>query len=285
MDDTARLFAALEDSENETARHLLEADPSLANAANSNGQTAFWWAASYGRTEIIQQMLREPIRGILDYWKADNLLHDPLEAAEAYSHHAVIALLEPLYGVNVETDYSEAESDSLSLAKSFAQRVFEYLKGLFFGPPVWRYAISGIAVLAVGLIVAIALFSTTSYDYVNRVIVQGTDEVNIRKAVLLSLAANGLSQLRFEELGKELRSQGWDTFDISMSQSLDEEERLVRAREVRLGRGPDAQNGSIVVVGRSPDNIEISSTMDRLEFSLKSTKIKLKISKKITVFN
>ena len=125
---------------------------------------------------------------------------------------------------------------------------------------------------------AIALFSTTSYDDVNRMIAQGTDEVNIRKAVLLSLAANGVSRLHFEELGKELRSQGWDTFDISMLQSLGEEERLVRACEVRLGRRPDTQNGSIVVVGRSPDNIEISSTMDRLEFSLKSTKIKLIIS-------
>tara|TARA_R110000787_G_scaffold64262_2_gene145266 strand:+ start:1631 stop:2017 length:387 start_codon:yes stop_codon:yes gene_type:complete len=111
VDNISKIFIAIEDGEDEVTKKFLEDDPTLANATNSRGQTAFWWAASFGRTPIIKQMLEEPIRGILDYRKSDNLLRTALDAAEAYNNCEIIEMLNPVFGVGVYTAYAENEEE------------------------------------------------------------------------------------------------------------------------------------------------------------------------------
>ncbi len=216
MDKVEALFTAIEDGENEVTKKLLEDDPTLANATNSRGQTAFWWAASFGRTPIIKQMLEEPIRGILDYRKSDNLLRNALHAAKAYNNREIIEMLNPVFGVGVYTAYEEEEEDAPSRHSSFIHRITGNIANLGFRPS--SMAISAAAILIVAFTALMVIWQQPEPSIHDMLASGGED--TLEKAVQRALSQSEPGYERQQQLIKKLRGLGWTLISISREQSV-----------------------------------------------------------------
>lgn len=276
MNRAETLFNAIEDGEDEVAIQILENSPNLANAMNQNGQTAFWWAASYNRTQVIELMLREPIRRNINFQKTDNFFRSPLDAAKAYNNREIITLLNPLYGVGVESKYLEDESN-LSKDEPFLQRLKNNTKLVLFPKPR-RYAVSFSILISLGLAITLVMFLFFGGEKSGeRMIAQG-GELNIKDAVTTALSDKSRSKLAFDALNEELRSQGWDGLKVSVSQAENKELMQTTICQVELYRGQKKETGTIIVESKNSKISKISSTMDKIRVSLKSTKRKIIMS-------
>ena len=102
MNNAQKLFDALENGEVQEAIEFLKNDPSLINEENDNNQTPFWVAACLGYDEIIDEILKDPIKQVLDHKKRDRWSRSALDAAISFENNEIIEKLMPLFSENVD---------------------------------------------------------------------------------------------------------------------------------------------------------------------------------------
>ena len=97
-EETQRIHELLEANDVEKVSEMLAANPELVNATNRTGQSVFWMACCYDQVELVDQMLSEPIRSVLDPFKLDRSLRSALDAARKLNNREVIERLKPIFG-------------------------------------------------------------------------------------------------------------------------------------------------------------------------------------------
>lgn len=268
------LFEAIFRGETTLAIEIINKQPSLMNAVNEDGQSAFWQAACRGRVEILQHMLMEPHRSAVDIHKTDRWSRDALEISEAYQHKDVIALLSPHYGVDEYNSGAEAEPtifENITIElKSLVQILRRALSPAQLNPLLLAAGAFGFAVIGA---VGYSVFEHTQKS--RRLIADAGNKESIVRVVTSAMDKTSQRATALEAISEDLINAGWTEISVSSQISNSfaaESDPIVYECSILLRRGEEETDLKITVTNLSGSEPEIISNISNMRFRKKSTK-------------
>ena len=276
MDAALQLFEAIEADDIRSASELLRTSPSLANATNEYGQTAFWQASSRGRIELVQQMLNDPIASILEPHTPDCWSRDALDAAEAYGHRDIVALLEPVFEVGI---YPETPLKTETLMQCMWLGVANLKDTIWYtlepDRPSWRVVSIGLTILAATMMLAL-WYSDYFPKNPQRYIAQSIEERPINDAVLNTIGGNRTNYVKLEDLVELIRNDRWD--DITLEKIIvapapGKMDRLTIRCIITLTKDTFSTQWETSVLNPSANSPQVETDFDDMVFKYRSTKI------------
>ena len=290
MNNSQKLFDALENGEVQEAIEFLKNDQSLINEENDNNQTPFWVAACLGYDEIIDEILKDPIKQVLDHKKRDRWSRSALDAAISFENNEIIEKLMPLFSENVDQLGEKPISDTFIWFLNQKDYFLDYVHN----NKAWFFYSAASFIIIVALIynmLAFKILTPNNTDDVQEIIVQapeeekpsspdeiiaqGPDEINIIEIVKKAGLSNQNLIEEYNELSLELKKQGWDSFDLSFSQRFNKMKELTRTCKVELKKGTQIEKGLIELEGNNPNKMRVTTNLNRLRVALKSTRNKI----------
>ena len=276
MDAALQLFEAIEADDIRSASELLRTSPSLANATNEYGQTAFWQASSRGRIELVQQMLNDPIASILEPHTPDCWSRDALDAAEAYGHRDIVALLEPVFEVGI---YPETPLKTETLMQCMWLGVANLKDTIWYtlepDRPSWRVVSIGLTILAATMMLAL-WYSDYFPKNPQRYIAQSIEERPINDAVLNTIGGNRTNYVKLEDLVELIRNDRWDDITIEkiiVAPAPGKMDRLTIRCIITLTKDTFSTQWETSVLNPSANSPQVETDFDDMVFKYRSTKI------------
>ena len=276
MDAALQLFEAIEADDIQSASELLRTSPSLANATNEYGQTAFWQASSRGRIELVQQMLNDPIASILEPLTPDRWSRDALDAAEAYGHRDIVALLEPVFEVGIYPETPlKTETRMQRMWLGVASLKDTILYALEASRPSWGVVSVGLTVLIAAVMLTL-WFSDYSPQNPQRYIAQNIEEKPINDAVLSAIGGNRTNYVKLEDLVELIRNDRWDDITIEkiiVAPAPGKMDRLTIRCIITLTKDTFSTQWQTSVLNPSAISPQVETNFDDMVFKYRSTKV------------